>query len=253
MQYSKPLGINKKLELLTMCNDYTGATEICTLYLDKAFRKNKLGRFLSKVRFMFMADHQARFSDTIIAEMRGVADENGIPPFWHWLQDTFFGIEFSTADHLVGTGDKGFISQLMPQYPIYVSTLPSEAQAVIGQVHKNTAPALELLRKEGFEHKGYVDLFDAGPTVETKLAHITSVSNSFLAEVLIDEQLTDEQEFDPELATWAMCNLDIKQFRACISQVVRVNEQCLPRVTLPTKVADALQVSSGDKLRMLAL
>ena len=81
MQYSKPLGINKKLELLTMCNDYTGATEICTLYLDKAFRKNKLGRFLSKVRFMFMADHQARFSDTIIAEMRGVADESGIPPF----------------------------------------------------------------------------------------------------------------------------------------------------------------------------
>ena len=102
---------------------------------------------------------------TIIAEMRGVSDEEGHSPFWQWLQEHFFTIDFPTADHLIGIGNKVFISELMPKHPIYANLLGKEAQEVIGQVHEKTKPALKLLEKEGFEHRGYVDLFDAGPTV----------------------------------------------------------------------------------------
>lgn len=252
---SNALNVQKNIETLTVCTDYVGTTEICTLYLDKAFRKNKLGRFLSKVRFMFMADHQARFSDTVIAEMRGVADENGIPPFWHWLQENFFGIEFSQADHLVGTGKKDFIADLMPKYPIYLNTLTAEAKAVIGHVHENTKPALELLRAEGFEHRGYVDLFDAGPTVETKLKHITSITKSFLAEVQVDETIADEAEFAREKTTLALSNLAIKEFRACLSQTVQLSSkgEADKIVHISPKMADLLRVSAGEQLRVLAL
>lgn len=255
IQHSSKLGINKQLDVLTVCNDYTGATEICTLYLDQAFRKNKLGRFLSKVRFMFMADNPERFSERVIAEMRGVADDCGTPPFWRWLNTHFFNIDFATADHLVGTGNKKFITQLMPAYPIYLSTLPVEAQEAVGHVHKNTKPALELLTREGFEHRGYVDLFDAGPTVEARLKDITSVTSSFVASVEIDSEMTSEQDFIPEQTCYALSNLKVKEFRACISQTVKVRAlgQSEPVVIVSAKQADALRVSSGDKLRVLEL
>ena len=55
----------------------------------------------------------------------------------------------------------------MPKYPIYVNLLSKEAQQVINKVHDKTVPALRLLEAEGFaRRKGYVDIFDAGPTVE---------------------------------------------------------------------------------------
>ncbi|MFN3589050.1 MAG: arginine N-succinyltransferase, partial [Spirosomataceae bacterium] len=50
--------------------------------------------------------------------------------------------DFPTADYLTGIGQKVFIAELMPKYPIYVSLLSKEAQAVIGKVHEKTRPAL---------------------------------------------------------------------------------------------------------------
>ncbi len=48
----------------------------------------------------------------------------------------------------------------MPKLPIYINLLSKEAQAVIGQVHDNTKPALKLLEREGFCCRDYVDIFD---------------------------------------------------------------------------------------------
>ena len=100
--------------------------------------------------------------------MRGVSDENGRSPFWEWLEAHFFSMDFPTADYLTGIGNKVFIAELMPKYPIYVNLLSQEAQNVIGKVHKKTEPALRLLQEEGFSCRGYVDIFDGGPTVEAK-------------------------------------------------------------------------------------
>lgn len=123
VHHSPTLNVYNTVDILSMCNDYTGCSEICTLFLREDSRKGLTGRFLSRSRFLFMAQHSERFADTVIAEMRGVSDEDGHSPFWQWLQEHFFSIEFPQADHLVGLGDKVFISELMPKYPIYVNLL----------------------------------------------------------------------------------------------------------------------------------
>jgi arginine N-succinyltransferase len=246
---SSALNSTMRQQLLTMCNDYTGVSEICTLFLEPDYRKTKAGRLLSKVRFMFMADNPERFSETVIAEMRGAADENGQPPFWNWLQQGFFHIDFCQADLLVGTGKKQFIADLMPKYPIYVSTLPKAAQEVIGQVHQNTKPALRLLEKEGFEHNGYVDLFDAGPTVEAKVQNVKSVRDSLLMKVEILDSAIAANE---DAQYFALCNQEVTNFRATFSQNIIVNTSN-GSVAIDAELADALHVNQGDTLRVLAL
>ena len=175
---SRELGIYNTVETLALCNDYTGASEICTLFLGEGHRKNNNGRFLSRFRFLFIAEHVERFSETVIAEMRGVSDDNGRSPFWDWLEEHFFSLDFPTADYLTGIGKKEFIAELMPKYPIYVNLLSDEAQKVINKVHTKTVPALRLLEAEGFARRGYVDIFDGGPTVEATRTSIKTVRES---------------------------------------------------------------------------
>jgi len=243
IHHSNELNVFNPVEVLTMCNDYTGVSEICTLFLREPFRSGMNGRFLSKVRFMFMAEHPKRFSKIVIAEMRGVADENSLPPFWQWLQSYFFSIDFPTADHMIGIGNKGFIADLMPRHPIYVSLLPQSAQEVIGEVHVNTKPALKLLENEGFIHRGYVDLFDAGPTVEAQLKQIKSVRQSHKVKVIVGQ--TAEQG-----THLAICTAELSQFRAVISTTAQLTDEGL---LIDAATAKALQVQQGDEVRYLNL
>lgn len=239
---SKLLGVNRSVHTLSVCNDYHGASEICTLFLRKAYRNGSAGRLLSKIRFLFMAQHPQRFSSKVIAEMRGVSDEQGQSPFWHWLQEHFFDIDFATAVHLVGTGEKHFIAELMPTHPIYLSLLSKEAQAVVGQAHLNTVPALRLLQNEGFEHKGYIDLFDAGPTVEAQLSHIHSVKNSILAKATI-RKIQGQQSI-------MLCNTKIKDFRATITDKV-IFETLSQTLIISPDVADKLLIDDQDEVRFI--
>lgn len=84
-------------------------------------------------------------------------------------------MEFSRADYLCGTGQKAFIAELMPKHPIYTHFLSPEAQAVIGEVHPQTAPARAVLEKEGFRYRNYVDIFDGGPTLECDIDRVRAI------------------------------------------------------------------------------
>lgn len=238
---SRELNIHNTVDILTFCNDYTGVTEICTLFLREQARGGINGRFLSKVRFLFMMEHRERFSETIIAEMRGVSDENGRSPFWKWLEDHFFSMDFPTADYLTGIGNKVFIAELMPKYPIYVNLLSKEAQAVIGQVHTKTRPALQLLQEEGFSNRGYVDIFDAGPTVEANLSHIRTAQGSRKLPVTIDDQTAARGR------SHYMINTSVKDFRAAATEMTVSEEQQV--AVISRQAAAALNISSGDMIR----
>ncbi|WP_371186965.1 arginine N-succinyltransferase [Thalassotalea maritima] len=237
---SRELNIYNNIDVLSLNNDYTGASELCTLFLRNSYRANNNGRFLSKVRFLFMAEHPQRFNSTVIAEMRGVSDENGNSPFWQWLEEHFFSMDFPTADYLTGIGKKAFIAELMPKYPIYVSLLSKEAQQVIGQVHKDTVPALRLLEREGFVSRGYVDIFDAGPTVECELTNIKTVRTSERYQVAIGEVSDAERHM--------VINQDVQNFRA-VYQPVRTDIDS-KIATISTETAKALQVNAGDIIRL---
>lgn len=238
---SRELNIYNTVELLHFCNDYTGVSEICTLFLRENARQGLNGRFLSKVRFLFMAEHQERFADVVIAEMRGVSDEQGRSPFWAWLEEHFFSMDFPTADYLTGIGSKEFIAELMPKHPIYVNLLSKAAQDCIGKVHDKTKPALRLLEQEGFKCRGYVDIFDAGPTVEADVKNIATVQASRKASVIINDKLT---QTDGEICF--AINTSVPDFRACIAKVAYVDGN---RVSLEKASAHALGIKEGDAIR----
>ncbi|MBD1565326.1 arginine N-succinyltransferase [Vibrio sp. S12_S33] len=239
---SPKLKVNNTVKLLTFGNNYTGCSEICTLFLRPDFRQGLNGRLMSKCRFLMMAEHPHRFSKTIFAEMRGVSDAEGNSPFWQWLQEHFFSIDFTMADYLTGIGKKGFIADLMPKLPIYVNLLSKEAQAVIGQVHDNTRPALKLLEREGFTCRNYVDIFDAGPTVECDLRNVESVRHSIRAKVEVAEHSSSQD--------YLVCNTSFEDFRATAAKGAYNRET--ETVIISPEVAKALLVESGDLVRILA-
>ncbi len=240
---SRTLNVYNPVDILTLCNDYTGATELCTLFLRNEYRKNNNGRLLSKMRFMFMKQHQNRFAQTVIAEMRGVSDENGSSPFWKWLEDHFFSMDFPTADYLTGIGQKVFIAELMPKYPIYVNLLSEDAQAVVGKVHENTKPAIKLLENEGFTFNGYVDIFDAGPTVEAKIDNICTVRESKNKTVKIGECTGSTAVM--------LTNCEIQNFRALLADIQY--EENNDHIVISPELASALLVAEGDTLRIATL
>jgi arginine N-succinyltransferase len=175
---SQELNIHRQIPTLFLANDLTGNSELCSLFLRSDHRTGLNGRLLSKARLLFIAEFRELFGDKVIAEMRGMSDEHGRSPFWESLGRHFFKMEFSQADYLTGVGNKAFIAELMPKFPLYTCFLSEEARAVIGRVHPDTEPALAMLKGEGFSYQGYVDIFDAGPAIEAETAKIRAVRDS---------------------------------------------------------------------------
>lgn len=241
---SPSLKIHNTVDTLYLGNDFTGATEICTLFLDPDYRGGANGRLLSRSRFLFLADQAARFDNRIIAEMRGVSDDEGHSPFWESLGRKFFSMEFAEADAMCVNGNQ-FIAELMPHYPIYISMLTPEAQEVIGKVHPMTEPAYNMLIEEGFRYTGHVDIFDAGPTIESELKNIRSVKKSLRCEWRVVEQ---DDIAKPE--SYLLSNSRLQHFRACLGQVNFDDEGNL---LITDQLAETLELQSGDKLRVCRL
>ncbi len=174
-QVSYDLDLRITARALALMNDFTGWTEIATLFVDRAHRGGGAGSLLARARYMFMGLHRNRFADHSMSEIRGWVDEAGRSPFWEAVGRHFFRMDLYEADRLSAVGDHQFISDLMPKFPIYVELLSKEAQAVIGKPHAASQAAFELLRKEGFRYEGAVDIFDAGPCLSAPTDDIRSI------------------------------------------------------------------------------
>lgn len=209
VQVNSELDIYSQQQVLHMVNDYTDTTEIGSLFLLPDYRRDGLGRFLSRSRYLMLAEFPEFFSDIVIAEMRGVNKEDGGAPFYDNLGKHFFQMTFAQADYISATMGNQFIADLMPKYPIYVSLLPQEAQDVIGKPLPDSAAAMRLLLREGFSFEGYVDVFDAGPTVQVEREKIRGVAQSRHLEVEnIVDSLDEEQYFmiaSTALENYAVC------------------------------------------------
>ncbi|PCI29702.1 MAG: arginine N-succinyltransferase [SAR324 cluster bacterium] len=237
------LGVFEKKTTLNLSNDHTGYSELCTLFLDKDYRHSKNGSLLSKSRFMFLAAFPDRFHERVIAEMRGVSDEEGNSPFWEGLGRHFFNMDFAKADYLSGLGNKTFIAELMPKLPIYTSLLSKETQEVIGKVHAQTIPALKLLEHEGFCNEGYVDIFDGGATIEAKVGSIRAVKDCNSFQVAIGPEVE-------EGTLYLVSNKKLKEFRACL---LRLNSLHGDSVALPEEMAAQLGIAEGDQVQVVPL
>jgi arginine N-succinyltransferase len=237
------LNIRSDYEVLIPVNDNEGRSEICTLFLTPKYRKNHNGLLLSKARFLFMAQYPERFAPIIIADMRGISNKKGISPFWNNVGFHFFKMSFSEADRLILATNKQFIADLMPNGPIYIQLLSPEAQEVIGKPHPLTAPAMNILLKEGFRYNKYVDFFDAGPTLEVPLAKIRTVELSHLVTIT---SLSDEVRS----ANYLLSNAHLR-FRA-VAATALINQE-LKTCVISKQIAKMLHVQCGDTLRVAPL
>jgi arginine N-succinyltransferase len=235
---SETLNIVKEIPTLHLLAEHSGPCEIGGLFLDPAYRKHGNGRLLSLFRFLFMQEYPRRFETVVIAEMRGVLDENGLSPFWEAVGRHFFDLDYPKADYL-SAKDKRFIAELMPRYPIYVPTLPRAAQEVIGKVHKNTEPALKMLQDEGFTFNGMVDIFEGGPVISCRLEDVRIVKESLKAP--LEEILSHV----PESGDYIVLKTH-EDFRACIGKVALMNTG---GIAVDRRTADNLEASLGDSLR----
>ncbi len=240
---SKMLKVKKDIRYLQLVIDHNGPTEIGTLFLLPEYRKEGLGRLLSLSRFLFIAQYRQCFEKDVIAEMRGVFDENNRSPFWESLGKHFFEVEFKKADLFVSK-DKTFIADLMPKHPIYIPLLPAKVQQIIGKVHENTQPALYLLEKEGFRYKGEIDIFEAGPLVNAKVDSIRTVRLSQRVVV------TDVRNKVRRKTMYLIANVDsFKDFRVAMGSLDFVKTGVL----LTADIADALNLTEGSKVRVAPL
>jgi arginine N-succinyltransferase len=160
------------LDVLALVNEFTGCTEVGSLFVQAEHRRAGVGRALAQARYMLMAAAPDRFGARVISELRGVISDEGVSPFWEHLGRPFFRMSFMEADQLSATTDNQFILDLMPKYPIYVDLLPREARDVIGQCHRDGVGAQKLLTEEGFRYDRVIDIFDGGPVMTAPLAAI---------------------------------------------------------------------------------
>jgi arginine N-succinyltransferase len=235
---SDVLDVHKEIPVLRLLEEHDGPTEIGSLYLSPEARGEGLGRLLSLSRFLFIAQFPHLFEEMVIAEMRGWIDEDGESPFWNALGRHFFDVDLPTADYL-SMKDKRVIAELMPEHPIYIPLLPEQAQEVLGQVHRHTKPALNLLQKEGFEFAGMVDIFEAGPLIGSPISRLRIIRDQQKRPIRVSDGSPDAPRHlianHPE---------DLMDFRV-VAAALDVRED---HAVVPTAVAESLELEEKDPI-----
>jgi len=245
---SRALDVYTVAPTLFLANDHTGHTELCSLFLDHAYRQGKNGVLLAKCRLLFIAEFAQHFAAKIIAELRGRLTPEGRSPFWEGLGRHFFAMEYSTADYLTGIGQKAFIAELMPKHPVYVNLLSEDARNAIGAVHADTEPARAMLEQEGFRYEGYVDIFDAGPTLECFRDDIHLVRQSKVLPVVLGEEDPVPDSLTDDIL-WLVCNRSFAAFRAIVVTAPDRGDH----IALPAYAAQTLRVAEGELVRAVPL
>ena len=178
VQTSVELERTFRTEVLTLCTDFNGCSEVGGLFLHPEARAGRLGVLLARSRYLFIRRHRARFADRVVAELRGVIEETGRSAFWDAIAGRFFGMTFAEADAFNGAHGTRFIADLMPKTPIYTAMLSADALDVMRRPHPTGAVAMRMLEEEGFTGGDYVDIFDGGPTMYAPTDEIRSIRES---------------------------------------------------------------------------
>ncbi len=239
-QYSRELNRTVTAELLSLCNDLGGTSEVGGLFLHPGERAGGLGLLLARSRYLFIAAHRHRFGDRILAELRGIIDERGGSPFWDAIGGKFFGMSFQEADEFNAIHGNQFIADLMPSHPVYIAMLDEEARKVIGLPHPSGRAAMRMLQDEGYSYQGYVDIFDGGPTMLADTNKVRSIAEAHHGEV------TDAALEKGEKALIAAGQL--KDFRCCYG----AREVRGDTIAIDAQAAELLRVGKGDLVWSIA-
>lgn len=241
---SLALTIHRSTDYLLASTTYHHASELCTLFLHRQYRGHGNGLLLSLARFLFVAEHPQRFAKLMIADMRGVFDEQGVSPFWQYIAQHFFPLSHEQVIEKLLSTDKLFISDLMPLEPISLIALPQTIREIIGKPHAHTVPAMNILIKEGFYYNHFVDIFDGGPIIEAQRDSIHTVATNKLVPI---EKLVDEVKEGHRY----MIATPLLPMKAVLTQAFY--QPHAHTCTIDKKTAEALNVSVNDSVRIIAV
>jgi arginine N-succinyltransferase len=239
-KHSKELGRTFRAEMLNLVTDLEGYSEVGGLFLHPAERAGGLGLLLARSRYLFIAMHRARFSDRLLAELRGIIDERGGSPFWDGVAGKFFGMSFQEADYFNAINGNQFIADLMPRHPVYTAMLPDTARSAIGLPHPSGRAAMRMLEAEGFHYEGYIDIFDGGPTMTARTDTVASIANAVVARL---DQIGAAGGERALVATG-----ELESFRCALGRVLHTEAG----VSLDEEAATVLGVSPGDAICYVA-
>ena len=237
-QHSKELDRTFRAEMLTLCTDLDGSSEVGGLYLDAGERSAGVGKLLARSRYLFMRAHRERFADRTLAELRGAIDDAGNSPFWDGLAGRFFDMSFRDADEFNARHGNQFIADLMPKHPIYTALLSEGARQVMGQPHYSGRPAMRMLENEGFSFQNYIDIFDGGPSMIVETDRIRTIQEAQ------DAPVAALTERDDGPATHLVSHGRLGDFRACQAQLAETEGG----IALDKQSADLLGVAVGDTI-----
>lgn len=237
-QHSAELAQTFRAEILSLVTDLEGSCEVGGLFLHPGERAGGLGMLLARSRYLFIARHRARFTDRILAELRGVIDDAGDSPFWDSIAGRFFGMTFDEADTFNALHGNQFIADLMPKHPVYVAMLSDGARHVLGRPNVSGRAAMRMLENEGFAHENYVDIFDGGPTMTARTDQVRSIARSRDAVV----SGTGEGGTLSLVASGRLAD-----FRCAYGHVTQGDDGVL----VDAKAAGALGIDPGDTVRWI--
>lgn len=236
-QMSHEFNFCKTIQFLELNTDFNGASEVCSLYLMPEYRKNNSGRLLSYARLLFIRNFPERFADRVFADMRGVSNGKGHPPFWRHVIKHFMPMSFNEADTLMGNEQRQFVSDLMPKFPICIDLLPTAAREVIGVSHVSTQAARAMLERENFHYQKYVNILDAGPTLSVFKSDLKMMNTAQQFTVInIEKKMAKPLHY-------MIANNDI-HFRVIHDHIEKEGR----KITISPSAAKALQVDIGDKV-----
>jgi len=235
-QHSQELNRTVRAEMLSLCTDLEGSSEVGGLFLHPAERAGGLGLLLARSRYLFIVMHRERFADRILAELRGVHDARGGSPFWDGVAGRFFGMSFQDADYFNAINGNQFIADLMPKHPVYVAMLGESARSAIGVPHPSGRAAMRMLEEEGFEYQGYLDIFDGGPTMTARTDEVASIRDARCRTVIQTDSTHGEKVL---LAAGRLAG-----FHACYG----LCEDAEDGVVIDPQAAGLLGVGPGDEV-----
>ena len=238
---SKQLKKRVERRLLVPTHDFTGCGEVGSLFISSEIRGGGYGKFLAKARYLFIAGHKELVADPVCAEIRGWRGPDGDQPFWEAVGKPFFEMEVDDADVANTAMGNQFISDLMPRHPIYVALLPDAAKECLGKPHDSAAPAFNMLLKEGFAFRGYIDVFDGGPLVDAHIDDIKTVHDSRTFSV-------DEIKDVGEAPLMLIATGRLETFRVVRAPAKTDGD----KIEFGAEAAKALGVQANDKVRAVA-
>lgn len=237
-QQSAVTGRRVSMRMLTLTNDFDGHSEVGGLLVDPDFQGRGAGALMARSRYLFIACHRERFGTHVIADLRGMQVDGG-SPFWDAVGRHFYDMPFEEADRLNAMTGNQMIADLGPRHPIHVALLSAEAQAVIGEPHRDGQRARDLLLTEGFREDGYIDIFDAGPTLVGEIDTLVSIRASLANRIEAIEAIGDDAE---EHLIAAHVGAGFRVARAAV-------RQSRSGIAVDPETARILNLTRGDPVR----